>query len=249
MSESRAPSPKYGKLDIAVTDTDDDALCPPPSGPSTSNLNPNPTNDTNLNSDTVSPLESLPEIPQEVLNDVIGTDTSPADNIDFNLSPLNPFIPAEASATDPPPILPEPCPETQPNPQPSTSWQYPETLPAAIVPRGNPDTLSSVSENLPLSDETYNKFLKSPTKLYNTHITEHNQDLLKATQSLIIVPTTIDMDESIPYVQEILDNCSNPERDEFLKMERSLYTFLPLTTVIDNIEYVLKLILILGPTG
>lgn len=134
--------------------------------------------------------------------------------------------------------LPEEEPHNLPEeePQSSTSWRNPETLPVSSDP--DPETpcpipenlpLSDETENLPLSDETYNKFIKSPTKAYNTRITEHNENLLKCSQSLIIIPTSIDMDESMPYIQEVLNNCPNPERDNFLKLERSLLTFLPLT--------------------
>lgn len=38
MSESRAPSPKSERPEIAITDTEDETLCPPPAGPTTRSL-------------------------------------------------------------------------------------------------------------------------------------------------------------------------------------------------------------------
>lgn len=92
----------------------------------------------------------------------------------------------------------------------------------------NPDP-ALTPEDLPSLDDTYKDFLKSDTKSCNTYIVEHNENLLKGTQRLIVIPTSVDMDESMPYTQEVLDNCPNTERDEFLKLERELYTCLPLT--------------------
>ncbi|CAH2090167.1 unnamed protein product [Euphydryas editha] len=114
------------------------------------------------------------------------------------------------------------------SPQPSTSRQNPETLPESIAAYRDPETPSSTPENMSTSYETYKKYLKSPAKLYNTRLIEHNEDLLKAGQNLLVIPTSIDMDESMPYVEAILGNCPNPEREDFLKVERSLHTFLPL---------------------
>lgn len=105
-----------------------------------------------------------------------------------------------------------------------------ENLPNHPQPEPSPR-----SENLPDPDESYSKFLKSPAKSLDTSIIEHNENLLKCTQKLIIIPTSIDMDESMPYVQEILDNCLEPNRTEFLKLERSLHSFLPLT--VENKTY------------
>lgn len=48
------------------------------------------------------------------------------------------------------------------------------------------------------------------------------------------------MDESMPYVQEVISNCHEPIRTEFLKQERSLYTFLPLTN--ENKTYLITFI-------
>ncbi|CAG9557701.1 unnamed protein product [Danaus chrysippus] len=145
----------------------------------------------------------------------------------------------------------------EPDPQPSTNSQNLDTLPVSTNRRPQQSlpskNLHSPNENLPLPaesnsktiqstenqdkspDDDYSHFLKSPTRTYNTTIKEHNESLLKCTQNLIIIPTSIDLDESMPYVQEVFDNCPESTRDEFLKLERDLFTSLPLT--FDNKHY------------
>ncbi|KAL0880701.1 hypothetical protein ABMA27_001917 [Loxostege sticticalis] len=153
-----------------------------------------------------------------------------------NLPPSEPSFPNPETenhlpAQDPAQLS-GPNPEIQPNlpvsttPDPESS-PTPENLPSPNSRHRN--TPSPSAANSPVTDETYSKFLKSPTKSHDTLITEHNETLLKGTQKLIIVPTSIDMDESMPYVQEIVNNCPQPERDEFLQLDRTLNTFLPLT--------------------
>lgn len=56
---------------------------------------------------------------------------------------------------------------------------------------------------------------------FNTKIEEHNESLLKTKIKHIVLPTSIDLDESNHYVSDIIGNLS--ESTEFLSKERTLY--------------------------
>ncbi|KAH9631555.1 hypothetical protein HF086_004716 [Spodoptera exigua] len=150
-------------------------------------------------------LESpLPEIARETLDELLGV--SNESNNDTHFSPLDPYIPTDS---------PSPA-----NAFPASPEMHPEPLPVsedrnsaspAILVDPQPSSSCPNSETLPSHDETYRNFLKSSTEPYNTQIIEHNQNLLKGTQQLVVLPVPIDMDESIPalvwchqeYVQPI----------------------------------------------
>ncbi|XP_047025498.1 uncharacterized protein LOC124634121, partial [Helicoverpa zea] len=77
------------------------------------------------------------------------------------------------------------------------------------------------------NDEDYSKFLKSISRKEfktNTIITEHNENLLKCPYKTILIPTSIDLDESNPYISEILS--SDKDKDEILNAEKELHSFL-----------------------
>lgn len=78
-----------------------------------------------------------------------------------------------------------------------------------------------------LRSETYSEFLKIITdRNYhpNTKIIEHNGNLLDSPHKHIIIPTSIDFDESIPYTENIID--SFEDKEQFLRKERTLNSFL-----------------------
>ncbi|KAL4720263.1 hypothetical protein ACJJTC_006134 [Scirpophaga incertulas] len=85
-------------------------------------------------------------------------------------------------------------------------------------------TINPTSTYSPNLSDNYSKFCKSnPNTIYDTHIIEHNDNLLKTTNKIIVVPTSLDLDESIPYVQDILSNSSDSE--SFIQSEKTLHSF------------------------
>ncbi|XP_037870373.1 uncharacterized protein LOC119629252 [Bombyx mori] len=97
-----------------------------------------------------------------------------------------------------------------------------EPLPTTATPL-TPQSPNSNPDNI-LEDD-YSKFLKEINKntTFNTKVIDQNQNLLKTHCQTILVPTSIDMDESNPYVPEIMETLSNP--DETLYREKQLYSF------------------------
>lgn len=76
------------------------------------------------------------------------------------------------------------------------------------------------------SNEDYNTFLKSFTKkdeTYNTYIKEHNESLLKSTCKNILVPVSIDLDETNPYLQDVLS--AMEDSSDVFNSERELHSF------------------------
>ncbi|CAH0725364.1 unnamed protein product, partial [Brenthis ino] len=82
----------------------------------------------------------MTEIPQEILDELLGRDSNSTDDEIVHSNPLNsPSVPIDTLA-----IPDEPYSQTEPEPQPSTSWQNPETLPVSTYP--SPETPHSVPE-------------------------------------------------------------------------------------------------------
>ncbi|XP_053612629.2 uncharacterized protein LOC128676517 [Plodia interpunctella] len=224
---------RKGKLNSAA-----DALSRYPVNPiypkNHTNLNPNNDEipDDDLQNLLISPssLEADladPEINNELLdylNDILDNE-SPGKQPEPQLSSNqeNPeILPSSVqSAPESPPLVPENL---------LSDRTAPETPP--LIPEDSPSSNQTTPETSSIqfgSDETYNTFLKASKNVHDTLIIEHNENLLKTTQNLIIIPTSIDLDESMPYIQEIINSCSEPDRSNFLKHERSLFTSLPLT--------------------
>ncbi|KAI5635654.1 baculovirus F protein domain-containing protein [Phthorimaea operculella] len=79
---------------------------------------------------------------------------------------------------------------------------------------------------MPSISETYEQFLqisKQPGIKFDTEIQEHNDSLLKAKCKLIAYPTSIDLDDSVPYCSEII-NASTSQPD-IREIERELNTY------------------------
>ncbi|KAJ8730401.1 hypothetical protein PYW07_017439 [Mythimna separata] len=93
------------------------------------------------------------------------------------------------------------------------------------IDHSDPTTPSDNSSHSTL-DGNYSDFLKTISKDFNSNVTiiEHNESLCKTDKKYIIIPTSIDMDESVPYVQEIISNI--PNLSEFSLLERTLHTYL-----------------------
>ncbi|XP_049866081.1 uncharacterized protein LOC126366827 [Pectinophora gossypiella] len=97
----------------------------------------------------------------------------------------------------------------------------------------NPSNSNSTNSSPRVSDdpspsisETYEQFLqinRQPDVSYNTIIEEHNQSLLKAKCKLIAYPTSIDLDESVPYCTEIIN--SSTSEPNIRDIDRELNTY------------------------
>ncbi|CAH0722705.1 unnamed protein product, partial [Brenthis ino] len=101
------------------------------------------------------PESPLTEIPQEILDELLGRDSNSTDDEIVHSNPLN----SPSVSIDPLAIPDEPYAQTEPEPQPSTSCQNPETLPVSTYP--SPETPHSVPESILLSD----KFFKITYKI------------------------------------------------------------------------------------
>lgn len=92
------------------------------------------------------------------------------------------------------------------------------------------DTINSEeSENRQntLSNNNYNQFMKtinSKTFTSNAKILESNSSVLKSNDKIIIIPSSIDLDDSNPYVEEIMSEIDN--KNEILSKERTLHSYL-----------------------
>lgn len=105
----------------------------------------------------------------------------------------------------------------------------PEQLPILDARATNTPT-SSTSGYPNLPDDDYPNFLKEMTnkdKSFNTNIHEHNEDITKSKFKIIVLPTSIDLDESNPFIQNTLD--SMPDSSVILEKERPLNSFISFT--------------------
>ncbi|CAH2208383.1 jg23981, partial [Pararge aegeria aegeria] len=150
------------------------------------------------------------ETPADILDDLIDLgdlNISPLQNPNIDFSPLNLPSPSD------PLVLPGDIP---PNPV------SPPDIPTVIEKETS--EIPTQSNSPTHSNRDYSEFLKSSTKpneTCNTYIKEHNESLLKSTVKTIIIPTSIDYDESNPYVQDIIASTG----DFFLNDERELHSF------------------------
>ncbi|XP_039761835.1 uncharacterized protein LOC120634993 [Pararge aegeria] len=150
------------------------------------------------------------ETPADILDDLIDLgdlNISPLQNPNIDFSPLNLPSPSD------PLVLPGDIP---PNPV------SPPEIPTVIEKETS--EIPTQSNSPTHSNRDYSEFLKSSTKpneTCNTYIKEHNESLLKSTVKTIIIPTSIDYDESNPYVQDIIASTG----DFFLNDERELHSF------------------------
>lgn len=102
----------------------------------------------------------------------------------------------------------------------------------------DPPTPPNLPDNEPITEQTdapveeppsksnfdYSDFLRSfanKDETYNTYIKEHNESILKSNCKTILLPVSVDLDVSNPYVEE-LTSASN---DIFTDGERELHSF------------------------
>lgn len=119
----------------------------------------------------------------------------------------------------------------------------PDNLPELIHDETNIELNNQQSPNIPSTSESnkqksfleslspsiddYSTFLKAisnKNKSFNTEIYEHNESLLKSSDKILLVPTSIDLDESNPYIEQILNN--TPNSQEIIESEKQLHSFL-----------------------
>ena len=146
-------------------------------------------------------------IQQETIHPITGaTQPETSDNSNDDLIDLGPL---DLSPFD------NQCPDYSPLNLPSP------TIPAEVI-----DPL----DGLDLSNEDYSEFLKSTTKpiTFNTDIREHYQSLMKSSCNAVLIPTSIDLDESNLYIQELLGNLNNS--DELIHSEKQLHAFKKIVT-------------------
>ncbi|KAJ0175957.1 hypothetical protein K1T71_008131 [Dendrolimus kikuchii] len=148
-----------------------------------------------------------PEITTDVLDDLIdlgdlGLD--PGTDIDFSPLSLPPLPNSPEERRDPtPPTLPSisESPEEEQNPVPETN--------------------STISDDY----STFIKTMMDKNETFNTQIKEHNESLLKSPSKTILIPISIDFDDSNPYLQDII---SSLEDRSILDNERELHKFIKL---------------------
>ncbi|KAJ0170948.1 hypothetical protein K1T71_013720 [Dendrolimus kikuchii] len=148
-----------------------------------------------------------PEITTDVLDDLIelgdlGLD--PGTDIDFSPLSLPPLPNSPEERRDPtPPTLPpiSESPEEEQNPVPETN--------------------STISDDY----STFIKAMMDKNETFNTQIKEHNESLLKSPSKTILIPISIDFDDSNPYLQDII---SSLEDRSILDNERELHKFIKL---------------------
>ncbi|XP_022819396.1 uncharacterized protein LOC111351609 [Spodoptera litura] len=206
----------------------------------------------NSNADALSRFPVNPVQPESTSNSESKIENEPSQAVDKDLMDLlisPPSFDPETlnSPTSDPLALNDndllPFPEIKPIPESSevlkenTSNHLPSTTrcsptsdsPAAIPLAQQPDDNTEIINDLPdLSDDNYPAFLRALARKdntsFNTIIQEHNEDISKSKYKIIILPTSIDLDESNPYVQNIMDNI--PNSSEIISKERSLNSFI-----------------------
>ncbi|CAH2099014.1 unnamed protein product [Euphydryas editha] len=91
-----------------------------------------------------------------------------------------------------------------------------------ITQNPNPATIST-TRNIPGPADSYTKCLKIPAIVkYATVIVEDNDSPLKGQNNLLIIPTSVDLNESNLYVQEILS--ISPKSENFISLEKTLHS-------------------------
>lgn len=83
------------------------------------------------------------------------------------------------------------------------------------------------ADNSCILNDSYPKFLKTMNNksfASNAKIIESNTSVLKSLDKVIVVPTSVDLDESNPHVEDILSDLEN--KTEILNRERTLFSFI-----------------------
>ena len=85
---------------------------------------------------------------------------------------------------------------------------------------------NNISTDTVKHNAEYSKFLKeiaSKSIQYDTKIIERNESLLKSNCKIVLIPSSIDLDESNAYIQEIMNNIEN--FNEIMYCEKQLHSF------------------------
>lgn len=150
----------------------------------------------------------------------------PESNFPFNV----PEVAAETPANLPPNI-PEPITDNPENTTINLPQQHPNSMvapnPSATIDDPTPST--STCPDVPVDDyPTFLKTINNKDKNFNTEIQEFNESLMKCNSKIILVPTSIDLDESNPYLQDILNDPEVLEKAR--ENEKELFSFQKIET-------------------
>lgn len=150
--------------------------------------------------------DSLSRNPVLAVDDDLQNPIPPPQNARENPSPPLLDFPFSPMSLPSPSINP---PFTPLNP-PSPPFSLPSLPPTPLLPPSpsqNPSP-SAMNPQSPSCSETYEKYLqlsRTSSCTYNAVIEEHNESLLKTKCKLIAYPTSIDLDDAIPYCPEIIE--------------------------------------------
>ncbi|XP_063831609.1 uncharacterized protein LOC135080816 [Ostrinia nubilalis] len=127
--------------------------------------------------------------------------------------------------------IPSPQPDTLPvetpgpaaRPPPSANTGSPVSSPSHATA---PETENININEHNVQNSNYSQFLKAigdKNKSFDTNILEHNESLTKSNCSIILIPTSLDLDDSNPYVQEILSKVDDP--NSYVAAEKEIFRY------------------------
>ena len=115
--------------------------------------------------------------------------------------------------------------ECNDTPPPLENINSPVNEPSTII---NQEVIDISSPNYSLNDDDYSIFCKTMSDKkennFNTQILEHNESLMKSSLKTLLIPTSIDFDDSNPYIEQLLGNIENSEH--ILEAEKQLHSYL-----------------------
>lgn len=119
---------------------------------------------------------------------------------------LPPNIQSDDNKTDPPECIskPQSIRDVQPNIDPMSSTSSYHDSPVDVYP-------------------TFPKAMANKYNSFNTNIEEHNGSLIRCSTKIVLVPTSIDLDESNLYIQEILNDTET--LNNIQNVEKELFSF------------------------
>ncbi|CAG9133440.1 unnamed protein product [Plutella xylostella] len=156
---------------------------------------------------TPNPID--PPIPDEDLIQLFDLDVSPVNpDLNIDLENILPYLPSPVTVD----------PTVSNDFLPSSGAELIELAPVGSTP--------SNTENNPINNDDYSDFLRftsDPKTNSNTVQKEHKETLLKSPYKIILIPTSLDLDESNPYITEIVLDSEN--KNEIINSERELHSF------------------------
>ncbi|CAG9109133.1 unnamed protein product [Plutella xylostella] len=156
---------------------------------------------------TPNPID--PPIPDEDLIQLFDLDVSPVNpDLNIDLENILPYLPSPVTV------------------DPTVSNDFLPSSGAELIELAPVESTPSNTENNPINNDDYSGFLRftsDPKTNSNTVQKEHKETLLKSPYKIILIPTSLDLDESNPYITEIVLDSEN--RNEIINSERELHSF------------------------